>query len=138
MERDGFKVWTTVSVRWGDMDALGHVNNSVYFTYLESARIRLFEILGAAGFWSQEGTGPTLASVGCNFRQQVVYPCELDIGTRVVHIGNKSFHLEHAFFLHGTETFVADGKSVVVWVDYSQKRGTELTEGMRKALEEFV
>ena len=62
-------------VRWGDMDAMGHVNNTVYFRYLETARI---DWMVAAGCKPQpEGEGPVIVNAFCNFYQQLQYPDEV-------------------------------------------------------------
>ena len=78
--RDQFKYWKTVEVRWGDMDSQGHVNNSVYFTYLESARVELIRETGFKGKQAGDAEGPALVSTSCDFKRQVVYPATLDAG----------------------------------------------------------
>ncbi len=76
--RGDFRFWWPVSVRWGDMDAMGHVNNVIYLQYLESARIGYFETLSG---WDgrTEGSGrqgPVLVSQTFNYRRMVFYPAE--------------------------------------------------------------
>lgn len=138
MQRSEFSLWVPIDVRWGDMDAMGHVNNATYFTYLESARVHLFATLGSAGFWEQHGAGPVLAGVSCNFRVPVVYPARLEIGTNVTRVGNSSFHLAHAFFHEGEETLVADAASITVWIDYARNKSTPLPDSVRQGLEQHL
>ena len=75
-----FTFWWPVTVRWGDMDAMGHVNNMIYLQYLESARVGYFEAIGW-GIRIVDGRkqGPVVASQTFNYRRQVVYPDELEV-----------------------------------------------------------
>ena len=93
--RDDYHVWITVDVRWGDMDAFGHVNNAKYFTYCESARIRYFEELDLEAYREHESHGPAVVSATCNFIRQVHYPATLDVGVRAAKIGRSSFTLDY-------------------------------------------
>jgi len=83
--RDDFPYWMEIEVRWGDMDPQGHVNNAVYFTYCESARISLVGEIGIRGRTAGPH-GPVLVSTSCDFKREVVYPATLDIGVRVEEI----------------------------------------------------
>lgn len=138
MKRSDFPVWARVEVRWGDMDEMGHVNNAVYFTYLESARIQLFAALGLDKPMTAERKGMSLAHAGCNFRAEVKYPETLEIGTVVTKIGTASFHLAHVFLREGTDSLVADGNSVVVWTDYARGKSAPIPEDVRTKLHAFA
>ena len=84
-------------VQWGDQDLFGHVNNTVYFRWFESARIKFLELLGLAKLHDpKEEHGPILVHAGCNFRRQLEYPDTIKIGSRVARVGTTSFTLEHA------------------------------------------
>jgi len=65
-----------MTMRWGDMDALGHMNNTVYFRYLEQARISWFDSLGVD---YGQGEGPILGTISCRFRIPIAYPAELAV-----------------------------------------------------------
>lgn len=125
--RASYPHWTRETVRWGDMDAFGHVNNAVFFTYCETSRIRLFEALDLAGLAAAgpPGTrlGPGLVSATVDFRRQVKYPADLEVGLRVAKVGTKSFTLEYGMFLAGGSEPAATGSSVVVWMDYAGRGG---------------
>ncbi len=132
--RGDFRHWRQVPVRWADQDTFGHVNNAVYFTFFETARIAYLEDLG---FWSNPGRpprGPVLARIACNFRHQLQYPATVHVGTRVVDLRNRSFTLEQAIFLDGSETLVADGDSVIVWFDYEEGRSIPLPAPLRESV----
>ncbi|HXO20562.1 MAG TPA: thioesterase family protein [Thermoanaerobaculia bacterium] len=131
--RDLFRLLEPIAVRWGDMDSMGHVNNAKYFTYCESARMRYFAAIGMDRH--QEGAhGPALVAATLNFRRQVHYPAELEVGTRVVQVGRSSFEQEYAVFRCDTGEVVADGTSVCAWVDYAAGRAAPLPAGLREAM----
>jgi acyl-CoA thioester hydrolase len=136
--RADFRFWLPITVRWGDMDAMGHVNNVTYFQYLESARIGFFETrMGWTG--RTEGgsrQGPVVVSQTFNYRRQVYYPAELEVGVRCQEIRNRSFVLEYGIFRKGTDELVGDGNSVAVWLDYDANKALEISPDLRKALRE--
>lgn len=134
MKRELFQVHAPISVRWGDMDAYGHVNNAVYFTYFEQARIQYFETVDLYTHAIDPKHRPALVTATINYKQQVHWPAELESAVRTTKIGNTSFTFEHALFRQGTDEIVADGTSVVVFVDYTIGRPMPLPEGLRNAI----
>jgi len=135
--RDQFIYWKTVEVRWGDMDAQGHVNNAVYFTYLESARVELIRKTGYKGKQAGDAEGPALVTTSCDFKRQVVYPATLDVGARVERIGRRSFETSYGIFVHDTDQLVASARSVNAWVNYAAEHAVELPDWFRAALAEY-
>lgn len=138
--RDTFRLLHPIDVRWGDMDAFGHVNNACYFTYCESARIAWFDAIELERFKEASSHGPALVTATCNFLQQVHYPAALEVGARASHVGGKSFTLDYAVLRRGGEKDgekVADGTSVVVWVDYAEGRAIPLPQALRDTIREF-
>ena len=132
--RASFPHWTPQEVRWGDMDAMGHVNNAAYFTYCESARIAFFRSLGLDDVSASSRHGPAVVSATLDFRHQVHFPASLEVGTRVSKTGRTSFTLEYAIFRTGTDEVVAQGSSVVVWVDYRAGASRPLPEEIKAAV----
>jgi acyl-CoA thioester hydrolase len=121
-------------VRWGDLDVLGHVNNTVFFRYFESARIAYLDRIR---FWPKsgsEGTGPILASTQCRFRRPLRYPDRLKIGVRVVALGDDRFTMDYALWSESQATIAALGESVIVAFDYGEGRKASLPEATRQAL----
>ena len=133
--RGEFSYWWPVTVRWGDMDALGHVNNTLYLQYLESARIGYFEAIewGMDRF-AAEGRAPIVVSQTFHYRRQVTYPAELEIGLRCGEIRQRSFVLECGVFRRGTEELVGHGSAVLAWTDLAAGRAVELPEEIRLRL----
>lgn len=129
-----FPVVVRVPVQWGDMDALGHVNNAVYFTWFESARIALFERVGLAITGVPE-VGPILAHTRCDFLAPVRYPGEVLAGTRIERLGTTSFTMDYEAALAGDpERPVARGQGVVVLIDYRDGSKVPLSASLREAL----
>jgi YbgC/YbaW family acyl-CoA thioester hydrolase len=135
--RDQFKFWKSIEVRWGDMDSVGHVNNTVYFTYLESARVELLRKLGVRGKQGGGAEGPALVSTSCDFKKQVIYPAVIDVGVCVETIGRRSFRTSYGLFLRGTDDLVATASGVNAWIDYAAERAVELPDWLRQALSEY-
>jgi len=121
---------TTVDVRWGDMDAFGHVNNSVYATYIEEARLRWFATI--EGGWNDERIGPVVAANTINFRLPIGWPESLTITLWTERLGNSSVSL--GFRMVGKAgTHYADGSTVLVWIDKSAGKSIALPAGVRAA-----
>ncbi len=135
--RERFRVWTDVIVHWGDMDALGHVNNARYFTYFESARFRYFGEVDLLDFGEGGRYGPVLASTSCNFRRQIHYPATLEVGARTTRLGSTSFTMEYAIFQAGSAEPAADSVGVVVWIEYQTGRPVPLPEPLRERLRQL-
>jgi acyl-CoA thioester hydrolase len=137
---DDFTCLVPISVQWGEMDALGHVNNSMYFRYVETARLLYLEQVGGGDFSSRDDV-PVVAHLALNFRQPIVYPARLLVGVRVPEMRTRSFVMECALFLDGGETgasaVVADGTSVIVWIDKRTGTAIALPETLREAITRF-
>jgi acyl-CoA thioester hydrolase len=132
--RNEYSHWMTMAVRWGDMDAFGHVNNAVFFTYFESVRIHFFDAVELFELAEADHHRPAVVSANCNFRQQVHYPADLDLGIRVAKVGNTSFTLEYVALRAGTDEVVADGTSAIVWVNYETGRPIPIPDIIRQAI----
>ncbi len=115
-KRGDFAFFLKLATRWGDMDALGHVNNAKFFTYDESVRLDYFRGLmsGDGRFWKEYGL--ILAHIEADFIAQLKPPAELDLGFRIARIGRSSLGTEAGMFLG--DTLVAVTRGVLVWFDY--------------------
>lgn len=124
------------AIRWGDMDAFGHVNNTVYFRYMESGRIAFLE--QAAGDLEIKGEGPVIVTAYCNFIRQLKYPGEIEIRTFAGPAGRSSFEVTHEIRMvdeHGNADVVAaEGGGKVVWIDFAAEKSVPLPAGLRALL----
>lgn len=123
-----------LAVRWGDMDALGHVNNTAFFTYCESARMAYFTKLRIEDHGAGPEQGPVLATASCTFKEQVHYPATLVVEVRVGRIGRSSFTLHYELVDQAKGSSVASGESVVVWASYTGAGSLPIPEGIRTQL----
>jgi len=122
-------------VRWGDMDALGHVNNTTYFRYLEQARIAWFEHVGVAGGLLGEQSGPLIVTAACTFLRPITYPADLGIVVFGAAPGRSSFEMEYEIRdAEAPELLYTTGSSKVVWVDYQRNRGIPIPTNIRALL----
>jgi acyl-CoA thioester hydrolase len=123
---EGFPYVHRETVRFRDVDALGHVNNAVFLTYLEEARIGFLVPKGA------EASGMILARVEIDFRAPLRSGDELEIGVRPVGVGTKSFELEYE--VRSGSTVAAEARTVLVSFDYETGRSVEVPQAWREAL----
>lgn len=124
---------TRIPVRWGDQDALGHVNNATYFTYFEQARIESFDLLLPDG-WTED-SGPILASIRCDFKRPIVYPATVIVQVYGGEPGRTSFPQSYELSVEGAEEAVyAHAEAALVWVSRATGRPTPLPEALRDAL----
>ena len=132
---DGYPVHVTLPVQWGDLDALGHVNNTRYFTWFESARIALFERVGLANTGADLTVGPLLATTTCDFLRPLHYPDTVVVGARVSRMGNTSFTMEYAVERTAEPgVVVARGSGVIVTVDYRAGVKVRVPQATREAI----
>lgn len=126
--RDQFKHWTSVEVRWGELDAYGHVNNVVYFTYFEFSRTKFMTDLELHDFFTGKRCLQVIVNCSMNFRREVRFPATLEIGTRVVETRNSSYIMHCGMFLKGSDILTADGTGIVACIDPTTKRSMPIPE----------
>src|SRR6185369_8078856 len=126
----------TWPVQWGDQDAYGHVNNVVYFRWMESARIEYFR-RGNWGSVDNGGVGPILASIKCDFRRQLLYPDTLLISGSIVSIGRTSMKMVHRVYSTTLQFVAAEGDSVLVMFDYRAQKPVVVPDDLRAKIEAF-
>jgi acyl-CoA thioester hydrolase len=119
-----------IPIRWGDMDMMGHVNNTVYFRYLESVRIEWLHHIGAAP--NPAGQGPVIVNAFCNFIQQLEYPGEVLAKHYVANPGRSSF--DTFVTLERTDQpglIQAEGGATTVWIDFPSGKSTPMPDWLR-------
>jgi acyl-CoA thioester hydrolase len=131
-----------IDVRFADTDAMGHVNNAVYLTYCEMARIRYWtDVTGDPVAAGQEGAESLiLAEARITYRAPVFHGEAVTVESRATHIGRSSFTLEHRLTAarpDGTGRLVAVSESILVRYDYGSGRPVALGEAFVQAIETF-
>ena len=119
-------------VRFRDLDPMGHVNNAVYFTWIETARIEFMRRVGAFDQPDTREMSMILARVELDFRSAAGFGDEVEIGVRVARLGTKSFELEHE--LRSGDRVVAEARTVLVAFDYDSNESKEIPDEWRRRL----
>ena len=123
-----------IPIRWGDMDAMGHVNNTIYFRYLEIVRIEwLHRVVGAP---DPAGEGPVIVNTFCNFLKQLRYPGDVLAKHYVSDRGRSSF-MAWVTLERSDEAGViyATGGAKTVWVNYRDEKAVPLPDGLRTLID---
>ncbi|MDB5749702.1 MAG: acyl-ACP thioesterase family protein [Ramlibacter sp.] len=123
----------SMPIRWGDMDALGHVNNTIYFRYLEVARLDWFAAIGCQV--NPRGEGPLIVNAFCNFHKQLEYPGDAVVRMYVSDAGRTSFETWATIGRADDPGVVyASGGATTVWVDLPRQKSAPLPEWLRALL----
>ena len=112
------------TVRWGDMDAFGHVNNTVYFRYMETARMEWLRALSEEYVGMEAPEGPVIVNANCEFLLPLVYPAELEVKMFLGDPGRTSIGSYFEIWSDGRK--FADGAARMVWINRSTQRSTPL------------
>jgi acyl-CoA thioester hydrolase len=121
-----------IAVRWGDMDAMGHVNNTVYFRYMEQARIGWFDALVPQDeAWKR--TGIVIANASCNFKRPINYPGNVEVRVLIGAPGGSSVPTFYQLMIN--EELYADGEATVVFIDMAQQKPVRIPQKIREALQ---
>lgn len=134
---DGYLSRLDIVVAWGDMDAFGHVNNTVHIRWMESGRIHYFVQLGMEQMLDQSGVAPILASIQCRYKSPVVFPDTVTVGTRVKEMGEDRLTMHHRIVSRAQGRVVAEGEGVVVCYDYAARHKAPVPEPLRRAVQEI-
>jgi acyl-CoA thioester hydrolase len=138
MEINLFKHKTPMEIRFVDVDAFGHVNNANYLTYFEQARVSYFnEVISWDYDWSKSGI--ILAKAEIDYIIPIQFKDEVTVYTRCSRMGTKSFDLEYRIvrLVKDHEQLMADGVTVMVAFDYTNKKSIEVPESWKKAILKF-
>lgn len=132
-----FRFYHPIAVRYGDVDAQRHVNNSRYFTYLEEARIQYIKHLG---LWDGSGfdeIGFILVETSCTFKIPIRYGQLIHAGVKTVRLGNKSMELSNVLLDAETGDQMATGRAILVAYDYTKDESIPIPDRWRMSIKEF-
>ncbi len=125
---EDFPVHLTLTVLWGHMDAFQHVNNVVYFRYLESARIEYFRVAGLMEYMERGGVGPILAATSCRYIRPLTFPDTVKIGCRTKWISSSEMEQEYGVYSVKQDKIVAVGTGLIVAYDYEKQTRAQFSE----------
>jgi len=121
-----------IPIRWGDMDAYRHVNNTVYFRFMESLRVDWLQVV-LGGVRGEEG--PVVVNAFCNFLRELSYPGEVVGRLYVGEMGRSSVDTYVTMSRSDDrDTIYAEGGARLVWVNYTQSKSVALPESLRETL----
>ena len=132
--RADFKVWRKFTTRWADNDAYGHVNNTVYYEWFDSAVNGWLVEQGLLDIGVSDPIA-LVAGTHCTYAAPLSFPQDVDVGLAVSHLGRSSMRYRIGVFDAKAEAAAAEGEFVHVMVDRSTRRPVEIPENWRTALE---
>lgn len=124
-----------IPIQWGDQDMFGHVNNIHFLKWFETARVEYLLQCGAR--LSNEGVGPILAAIQCDYVRQVRHPDTMQVTARIGKVGNSSMTIHHELWSDQQKEIVARGDSTVVMFDYQQQKPIRVPDTIREKIEDL-
>lgn len=134
MTSDNFHCALPIKIRFRDLDAFGHVNNAVYFTFMEMARVEYFTRLGILKAGEFPSPFFIIAEATCQFKAPIQMDTPLVIEVRVSRMGNSSFDMDYRFVDESSGALLASGRTVQVTFDYATNRSVPLPDEWRAAI----
>ena len=135
-EKAKFKFKMKLDIRWSDMDEMRHVNNAVYLTYFEQARVYYFN---ESCQWNWKEIGAILANAHVDYLRPVVFPNDTYVYVRTTRLGTKSFEVHYIItsFVNGVEELTTTGYSTMVMFDYYTNKSVPMPDHLRQKIKEY-
>ena len=135
--RDAYRHFTTITTRWGDNDAYGHVNNTIYYQWFDSA---VNSLLIGAGLLDIHHGDPIglVVETGCSYFAPLSFPGDVEVGIAIDRLGNSSVTYRIGIFAAGSGEPAAQGHFTHVYVGRQSRRPVSLPHEWRKELEALV
>ena len=124
---------SVIPIRWGDMDAMGHVNNTVYFRYMEQARVEWIERIGYP-IDSQREEAAVVVNASCTFLLPLTYPGQIECRMYVGKPGRSSLPTYYELRKLGAAVLYAEGAAKMVWMAPATGKSVPLPERLLQAL----
>lgn len=123
-----------IPVRWGDLDAFNHVNNTVFLRFIEEARIQFFDALGEE--WLSNKSGPVVVNINCNFRREIRYPATVRVTLSGHQASAKRLMMTHTLTdADHPDRLYADAEATVLWVTKDGAGSIPLPDAVVAALD---
>ncbi len=116
-----------LKTRWKDIDSFGHVNNAVFLTYIEDARIMYFKRWNV----TEKKRSLIVASIKIDYLRQIEHPSDLIVGQKISRIGNSSFDIQSAIFLNNDPKPAANSVVSCVCFDYQQNKSVPVYDEIK-------
>jgi acyl-CoA thioester hydrolase len=135
--RDAYRAWSEISTRWADNDAYGHVNNTVYYAWFDTAVNAWLIEQGLLDIAAGDPIG-FVVETGCRYARPLAYPEPVEVGLAVENIGKSSVRYRLGVFAKNEPEAAAEGYFIHVYVDRENRRPAELPPLWRKAFEKIT
>ena len=132
-----YRYFFPINVSYSDIDAQGHVNNTRYGTYIESARLAYLQHLGLWDGKDVQNLGVIVADVHITYRLPLFYGQQIDVGARVSHIGSKSMKFEFIIRDLESKAICATAETINVGFDYTREVSIPISNHWRNTISEF-
>lgn len=135
--RSAYKVFRTISTRWMDNDAYGHVNNVVYYSWFDTA-VNAYLIEQGVLHIAHGSTIGLVIETQCNYFEPLAFPQNVEAGIRVARLGNSSVRYEVGLFAQGAPLSASRGHFIHVYVDRATRRPSPLPQPLKTVLEKLL
>ena len=138
--KDKLSKWpvsTNISVQWGDLDALNHVNHTVFLTWMETARMVYFERCGMMEMLDSEGIGPILGGIKAKYSLPVNFPDSITVKTTMSRLGRSSFDMDYRIISESKGEIVCTGTAFGVMYDYEKGRSIPIQDHLKMKIIEL-
>ena len=133
-----FAISTKVNVVWGEMDALGHVNNVSYFRYFETARIDFLKQTGLLSILSDPSHSPVLRDTYAQYKRPVTFPDTLHIGSYITDIKEDRFTMRYEAFSESQQAICTTGYASVVMFNMKTGQKSPIPDDMHTILKQYT
>ena len=127
-----YPVRTEISVAWGEMDALQHVNNAVYFRYFETARIDYCQAIHLMETLASMNVGPVVSETQCRYKMPVTFPDTLTVGSKVIEMRDDRFTMEYAIVSTKHQAITTVGRATIVMFDFKSGQKAAIPKVVRE------
>ena len=131
-----FPVKLDLRIDWSELDLFGHVNNVMFFKYIQASRVNYWEACNLLQHYEDDQIGPMLLSCNCQFKKPLFFPGNITVQARVEFIKNTSFGLHHQI-LNEAKEIVAEANDVIVMYDYKKSGKVSFPASVRKTVEKL-
>ena len=132
--RGSYRAFRSLTTRWADNDAYGHLNNVVYYEFFDTAVNQLLIEAGVLDIATSPAIG-LVVETHCNYFSSLAYPQKVEAGVRVAQLGNSSVRYEIGLFAEGSDVAAAQGHFVHVYVDRESQKSIAIPDATRAVLE---
>ena len=127
-----YTVVEEVPIRWGDMDARGHVNNTIYYRFFECSRIALFRFFDIYEEPTSVHIGPILSYQACYYKIPLKYPDIVYVGAKIIEVKVSKIIVKHILISKKLNRIAAEGESHIIWYDYENKKKATISDDLKQ------